>query len=186
MHYQHKAFRAGFNSSFVLHRAAEFWSVNSTRNSLSWWYAATFHLPSFYYSLLQLSSFYYSSVCCYILPWKLEGSWVYSPQSINVVKLLFLPLHISEGKTSSMCTLCYTTDVNTCQEEEKGKKLNCFVKVLFLTKILFKNWTIKTANTWKVDPKEQGVSSGSIFTYTKCLCSQGTSAAAVRDKHLPD
>lgn len=37
---------------------------------------------------------------------------MYSPQSINVVKLLFLPLHISEGKMSSMCTLCNTIDVN--------------------------------------------------------------------------
>lgn len=98
MHQHHKAFRAGFNNLFVLHRTAEFWSVNSVRNYLSWWCAARFHLPSFYYSLLQLDFFYYSFVCYYILLCKLGGSWVYSPQFINIVKLLFLPLHVSEGK----------------------------------------------------------------------------------------
>lgn len=98
MHHHHKAFRAGFNNSFVLHRTAEFWSVNSVRNYLSWWYAARFHLPSFYYSPLQLDSFYYNFVCCYILPCKLGGSWMYSPQCINIVKLLLRQLHISEGK----------------------------------------------------------------------------------------
>lgn len=150
MHYQHKAFRAGFNSSFALHRPAEFWSVNSIRNYLAWWYAARFHLPSFYYSLLQLRSFCYNSVCCYILPCKLEGSRVYSPQSINVVKLLFLPLHISEGKTPGTCTLRNTIDVNgsnlrilLARRKKKEKNWTALYKFGFLQKFCSRTEPVK-------------------------------------------